>query len=190
MTLNKYRQKRNFHLTSEPADTTKKKSSHHTLHFVVQKHAASHLHYDFRLEMNGVLKSWAVPKGPSLDPTIKRLAVQVEDHPLEYGEFEGIIPPGQYGQGTVMLWDEGNWIAEKTSHSTKGALTFTLKGKKLKGLWKLIQMKSNPKNWLLIKIHDQYARSANEYEITQELTSVKSGQTLEEITIFHQQQNK
>lgn len=155
MGLREYKKKRNFRRTPEPpgrADRQAKKS----LSFVVQKHAASHLHYDFRLEWQGVLKSWAVPKGPSLDPTQKRLAVHVEDHPLEYGKFEGVIPKGQYGAGTVKIWDKGTWEpygdVQKGLH--KGHLVFGLRGKKLKGDWALIQMKGSRgdgKNWLLMK---------------------------------------
>src|SRR5437762_1566210 len=111
MTLTKYKQKRNFHKTPEPKGKVKKRKSSKLL-YIIQKHAASHLHYDFRLELNGVLLSWAVPKGPCLDPNVKRLAMHVEDHPVEYGTFEGIIPKGQYGGGTVMLWDKGEWISE------------------------------------------------------------------------------
>lgn len=140
------------------------------------------MHYDLRLEMDGVLKSWAVPKGPSLDPTQKRLAVHVEDHPIEYGNFEGIIPEGEYGGGTVMLWDTGIWIPQvENAHKAyqDGNLTFELKGKKLRGLWKLIRIKTTPKNWLLIKIKDNYARAENEYSITQDKTkSVKSRRTM------------
>jgi bifunctional non-homologous end joining protein LigD len=132
----------------------------------VQKHQASHLHYDFRLEWNGVLVSWAVPKGPSLDPAVKRLAMAVEDHPLEYGGFEGIIPEGQYGGGTVMVWDRGTW--EPESEDVDGALRdgelkFTLKGNKLKGSWVLVRTKgpSARPQWLLIKHKDRYASTAD-----------------------------
>lgn len=168
MTLKNYRKKRDFKQTKEPSG---KKKSTQTKHlYLIQKHAASHLHYDFRLEMEGVLKSWAVPKGPSLDPAVKRLAVHVEDHPIEYGSFEGAIPKGQYGGGTVMLWDTGQWEIQDAPGAVqaykKGSMTFVIKGKKLKGLWKLIQIKKDPKNWLLIKIDDKYARAESDYDIT------------------------
>ena len=131
---------------------------------MVQKHQASHLHYDFRLEWKGVLLSWAVPKGPSLDPTVKRLAMAVEDHPLEYGGFEGIIPEGEYGGGTVMVWDRGTWEPDDPdvdASLSKGDLKFTLRGSKLKGSWVLVQTQGMGKptrsTWLLIKHRDQYA---------------------------------
>ena len=135
------------------------------LAFVIQKHAASRLHYDFRLELNGVLLSWAVPKGPSLDPNDKRLAMHVEDHPLEYGEFEGVIPPKQYGAGTVMLWDRGHVDARRripTQAYAKGQLKFELHGEKLQGGWKLVRSRGSKyggdKSWLLIKENDEFAR--------------------------------
>src|SRR5438552_2440161 len=130
MGLTEYKRKRHFQSTPEPAG---KKSRTAGRSFVVQKHAASHLHYDFRLELDGVLKSWAVPKGPSLDPAVKRLAMHVEDHPVEYGSFEGIIPQGQYGGGTVMLWDRGDWepIGDAAEGYRKGRLKFRLHGEKL-----------------------------------------------------------
>ncbi len=182
MALEHYHQKRNFKQTPEPKGAKRKKPEHHH-HFVVQMHAASHLHYDFRLEKNGVLLSWAVPKGPSLDPDVKRLAVHVEDHPLEYKDFEGIIPKDQYGGGTVMVWDKGEWDEVDDGKSLhNGALTFRLMGEKLKGKWKLIQIKSDPKNWLLIKAKDEEACSQDKYDITEEEPlSVVSGKTLNEI---------
>ena len=144
--LQHYHQKRRFSQTPEP----KGKRSHkkdYANHFVVQMHAASHLHYDFRLEHQGVLKSWAVPKGPSLDPQVKRLAVQVEDHPIEYKDFEGVIPKGEYGGGTVRIWDQGSWEEiDDGKNLNTGALTFSLYGEKLKGKWKLIRIKDDPKN--------------------------------------------
>ncbi len=164
-----YNKKRDFKKTREPKGIVKNKY-HHL--FVIQKHAASHLHYDFRLELNGVLLSWAVPKGPSLDPTVKRLAMHVEDHPVEYGNFEGIIPEGQYGAGTVMLWDKGIWIPEDENPLKAyrdGHLRFTIKAKKLKGRFSLIKFKSLKSSkdnaWFLIKSKDKYAKSKDEYDI-------------------------
>ena len=184
MSLEKYHKKRDFKLTPEPYGQTEKK--HKNLLYLIQKHAASHLHYDLRLEMNGVLKSWAVPKGPSLDPSVKRLAVHVEDHPINYGSFEGIIPAGQYGGGTVLLWDTGEWECQDSNVDAaykKGHLTFLLKGKKLKGVWKLIRLKNDPKNWLLIKEKDNYSQLENAYNILEEKpNSVKSKCSLEQIT--------
>src|SRR6187200_2487083 len=139
MSLREYQRKRNFRVTSEPAAKVAKGEG---WSYVIQKHAASHLHYDFRLELDGTLKSWAVPKGPSLDPRVRRLAVQVEDHPLEYGSFEGTIPAGQYGAGTVMVWDRGHWVPEGDPRAglRKGHLEFRLDGKKLRGTWRLIRI--------------------------------------------------
>lgn len=163
MALDKYRKKRDFRASPEPRGKTSpaKKSS---LLYVIQKHRASHLHYDFRLAFNGVLLSWAIPKGPSLDPTVKRLAMQVEDHPLEYAKFEGVIPEGEYGGGTVMVWDQGTWSPEEPDISDalrRGSLKFTLHGKKLRGSWALVRTKSyggSRKNaWLLIKHRDKFA---------------------------------
>ena len=168
--LKKYRSKRNFDVTSEPSGAERKRASAtKALAYVIQKHQASHLHYDFRLEWNGVLLSWAIPKGPSLDPSVKRLAAQVEDHPLEYGSFEGVIPEGEYGGGTVMLWDQGTWTPEDPDVDAalrKGELKFTLNGKKLKGSWVLIRTKggfggSRKPQWLLIKHRDQYASTGD-----------------------------
>src|SRR5580658_2979617 len=136
MALEEYRRKRDFRKTPEPSGARARKR-HAALSYVIQKHAARRLHYDFRLELDGTLKSWAVPKGPSLDPAQKRLAIQVEDHPLEYADFEGTIPAGEYGGGTVMVWDRGTWIPEGDAEADyrAGRLKFTLDGQKLKGSW-------------------------------------------------------
>lgn len=184
MTLKTYHQKRNFKKTTEPkGKALKSKKSKHL--YVIQKHAASHLHYDFRLELNGVLLSWAIPKGPSLDPTIRRLAMHVEDHPIEYGSFEGVIPKGQYGGGTVMLWDKGKWLCEDSNPYAayhKGSLTFTLKAKKLNGRWKLIRINNDDKAWLLIKIKDEYAKPLKKYDITiEQPNSVLTEQSIDDI---------
>ena len=164
MALTKYHAKRDFEMTSEPKGTAKKRAAGHALSFVVQKHLASHLHYDFRLEWKGVLLSWAVPKGPSLDAAVKRLAMAVEDHPLEYGGFEGSIPEGQYGGGTVMVWDRGTWEPENPDVDGSlrgGELKFTLHGSKLKGSWVLVRTKgfgqAGRSSWLLMKHKDRYA---------------------------------
>jgi bifunctional non-homologous end joining protein LigD len=155
--LAEYNRKRRFDVTPEPAGKVgrgKKKESE----FVVQKHRASRLHYDFRLEHDGVMLSWAVPKGPSLDPSVKRFAMQTEDHPLEYNQFEGVIPEGEYGGGTVMIWDRGTWEPEAEDVDRaleKGDLKFILHGKKLRGSWVLVRMRS--RQWLLIKHRDIYA---------------------------------
>ena len=171
--LEKYKQKRNFSSTPEPAGDVKLAAERakgakpgQGLFFCVQKHLASHLHYDFRLEYNGVLLSWAVPKGPSLDPKTKRLAMHVEDHPIEYGTFEGVIPSG-YGAGIVMLWDQGTWKPESPDVDAalkKGDLKFTLDGYKLKGSWVLVRTGGrygsrggDSRSWLLIKHRDDWA---------------------------------
>jgi len=181
MPLKKYRKKRDFKKTTEPYGDKKKSRKQERL-FVVQKHAAKHLHYDFRLEYKGTLLSWAVPKGPSLDPANKRLAVHVEDHPLSYGDFEGTIPKGEYGGGSVMVWDLGTWEEETDNGYKNGILTFTLHGHKLKGKWKLIQIKQDPKNWLLIKVQDKYAKNKNDYDITVEKPlSVATGRNMDQI---------
>ena len=170
--LEKYRQRRNFGLTPEPA--TGGEANEHAPVFVIHKHWASRLHYDFRLEFEGTLKSWAVPKGPSLDPHDKRMAVQVEDHPLSYGDFEGTIPPRQYGAGQVIVWDSGTWLAteDPAKGFIEGKLKFELHGHKLQGRWTLIRMHGkNEKQipWLLIKERDKYTRPAGDYDITQAL---------------------
>src|SRR3984893_4678814 len=142
--LTEYRRKRDFAKTREPSgEESAPKSSEGRLRFVIQKHAASQLHFDLRLELDGVMKSWAVPKGPSLDPSVKRLAMQVEDHPIDYAKFEGVIPEGEYGGGTVMVWDYGTYEPEDTDDVSaairKGELKFSLNGKKLKGSWGLVR---------------------------------------------------
>ena len=146
MALEEYRRKRDFKKTPEPEGRVAAKKKSKALFFCVQKHLASHLHYDFRLEHNGVLLSWAVPKGPSLDPATKRLAMHVEDHPFDYGSFEGVIPEG-YGAGIVMLWDQGTWkpeVEDVDAALAKGDLKFTLDGYKLKGSWVLVRTKGWP----------------------------------------------
>jgi len=177
--LKNYNQKRNFDITSEPqhVDSTTQLEA---LRFVVQKHWASSLHYDFRLELNGTLKSWAVPKGPSFDPTVKRLAVQVEDHPISYAQFEGTIPKKQYGAGEVIIWDEGTWIplTDPETALQKGNLKFQLNGHKLVGHWALVKMKGQgdkQQPWLLLKEKDKFARKHSEYDVLREFPdSVKS----------------
>ena len=166
MALEEDKRKRDFKQTPEPPPKVVKRGQSR---FVVQKHRATRLHYDFRLEMEGVLKSWAVPKGPSLDPADKRLAMQVEDHPVEYAKFEGVIPAGEYGGGTVMVWDIGTWEPESPDVDAalkKGDLKFILHGKKLKGSWVLVRTRgfgSSPgrSSWLLIKHRDKYASDAD-----------------------------
>ncbi|MES2487749.1 MAG: DNA ligase D, partial [Bacteroidota bacterium] len=185
MKLAEYNKKRDFSKTKEPKGKVKKGST--ALHFVVQKHAASHLHYDFRLEIDGVLVSWAVPKGPSADPAIKRLAMHVEDHPMDYIDFEGTIPQREYGGGTVMVWDTGTYVAEganMNSESEKlvqkmhkeGNIKIVLEGKKLKGSYHLIHMHGKDKEWLLMKAKDEFA---DKKDFDQ--TSVLTGRTLDEI---------
>ncbi|CAI9405787.1 Multifunctional non-homologous end joining protein LigD [Pleomorphomonas sp. T1.2MG-36] len=185
MALETYRQKRNFKSTPEPEG---KLAAGEGKAFVVQKHDATRLHYDFRLEMDGVLKSWAVTRGPSLVPDEKRLAVHVEDHPLDYGDFEGTIPKGQYGGGTVVLWDRGTWspIGDARKGYAKGHLEFELAGEKLTGRWHLVRMHGKPgekrENWLLIKGDDEFARGEADIDILEERPeSVKTGRSLEEV---------
>lgn len=185
MSLKEYRKKRSFDVTPEPqGDGGARPSSGKPLSYVIQKHQASHLHYDFRLEWNGVLLSWAVPKGPSLDPSVKRLAMQVEDHPVEYGGFEGVIPEGEYGGGTVMVWDRGTWTPEVPDVDAalqKGDLKFTLHGVKLKGSWVLVRTRGfgGKPSSLLIKHRDQFA---SKRDITvEEPRSALSSRTLAEI---------
>jgi bifunctional non-homologous end joining protein LigD len=189
MALEEYRRKRDFKKTPEPSGTVAARKGRERF-FCVQKHLASHLHYDFRLEHNGVLLSWAIPKGPSLDPTTKRLAMHVEDHPFDYGEFEGVIPEG-YGAGIVMLWDVGTWVPEVDDVDAalrKGDLKFRLNGFKLKGSWVLVRTGgrypgarsgSGDRSWLLIKHRDDWS---GELDITTFAPhSVKSGGDFEDI---------
>jgi bifunctional non-homologous end joining protein LigD len=195
--LREYHRKRDFGRTEEPAGDQRRRSRGPSLRFVIQKHAASHLHFDLRLELNGVMKSWAVPKGPSLDPSVKRLAVQVEDHPIEYNTFEGTIPKGEYGGGTVMLWDRGTYTAdERTAKESDdvavrrglraGKLSFSLQGERLSGSFALIRTRGRSRGdagkpqWLLIKHRDATAQPGS--DITAEiLTSVDTGRTMREI---------
>src|ERR1700744_4212163 len=198
--LARYRSMRDFKVTAEPSGTKRSTSSSpNSLPFVIQKHAASHLHYDFRLGWNGVLKSWAVAKGPSYYTGDRRLAVQVEDHPMEYGGFEGIIPKGQYGGGTVMVWDQGTWrpqpgYEDVTKALQDGSLKFILAGRKLHGKWSLIRIarrakssgsrwgSSDKPNWLLIKDHDAFERPESAPAITDtEPDSAVTGRTMDQI---------
>jgi bifunctional non-homologous end joining protein LigD len=184
--LGVYRSKRDFHKTAEPAGSVARRAGYS---YLIQKHAARRLHYDFRLELDGVLKSWAVTRGPSLDPADKRLAVHVEDHPLAYGKFEGIIPKGEYGGGTVMLWDRGTWTPVGDAHRgyAKGHLSFDLQGERLKGRWHLVRMGgkasgTKKENWLLIKSHDEYAREGEgDYALEHEQSSVASDRDMDQI---------
>lgn len=185
--LAEYNAKRDFTRTAEPAGKVPKARGK-TLHFVIQKHAASHLHYDFRLELDGVMKSWAVPKGPSLDPMVRRLAMEVEDHPISYNTFEGTIPQGEYGGGTVMLWDRGTYEADDGGGGEslrrgyeKGELRFVMHGKRLQGGFVLARLRRPGRpQWLLIKRRDDYADAKR--DITAEETkSVVTKRTMEQI---------
>jgi bifunctional non-homologous end joining protein LigD len=189
--LAEYRRKRDFSLTKEPEGAPRLPRTK-ALRFVVQKHAASHLHFDFRLELDGVMKSWAVPKGPSLDPSIKRLAMEVEDHPIEYNKFEGIIPAGQYGGGTVMIWDQGVYtywqddpdpVQRLREGYANGDFKFVLLGERLKGSFVLVRLKRGDAakpQWLLIKHHDEFAKPRSDIT-AKELTSITTGRTMEQI---------
>ena len=190
--LDEYERKRDFDKTPEPLSGQAGKGD---LRFLVQKHAASRLHYDFRLEIDGVLKSWPVPKGPSLDPGQKRLAVMVEDHPLDYATFEGVIGHGNYGAGQVILWDAGTYSPDEGGHLSfgdrqeaedrmrrgvdAGKLSFTLRGRKLRGSWTLVKTSRSPNDWLLIKHRDRYADT--ERDVLKEDRSVQSGLTIEDL---------
>jgi bifunctional non-homologous end joining protein LigD len=186
MPLEEYRKKRRFGVTPEPEGKKVSPRRGKKLAFVVQKHRATALHYDLRLEWNGVMLSWAVPKGPSYDPGVKRLAMQVEDHPIEYNKFEGIIPEGEYGGGTVMVWDRGTWTPESPDVDAalaKGDLKFTLQGKKLRGSWVLVRTRPRPGQeraaWLLIKHRDEWANTQDVTELAPR--SVVSNRLLVEI---------
>ena len=185
MALETYRKKRQFDVTPEPRGRKAPRGGHR---YVIQKHAARRLHYDLRLELDGVMKSWAITRGPSLDPNEKRLAVHVEDHPIEYNAFEGTIPQGEYGGGTVMIWDRGRWLPEGDPHKgyAKGHLVFDLGGEKLHGRWHLVRMRTRDRdrhdNWLLIKGKDEEARGPRDKDILEERSgSVVSGRSIEEI---------
>jgi bifunctional non-homologous end joining protein LigD len=198
--LTEYRRKRDFRKTAEPEGNARPKKHLKKLEFVIQKHAASHLHYDLRLELDGVMKSWAVPKGPAPDPSIKRLAMQVEDHPIEYNTFEGTIPQGEYGGGTVMLWDQGWYEPEKGGGEDgvregyrKGDLKIVFHGKRMKGSWVLVRTRGwggggggggggsgGKPSWLLIKHRDEHAEPGDAL-VERHVTSVVSKRTMEQI---------
>ncbi len=189
--LIEYRRKRDFGKTAEPEGGAVERNTR-TLQFVIQKHAASHLHFDLRLELDGVMKSWAVPKGPSIDPKVRRLAMEVEDHPVEYNTFEGTIPAGEYGGGTVMLWDRGTYtfhekdpdpVARLREGYRKGDFKFALKGKRLQGSWVLVRTRRGEETkpqWLLIKHRDEFAVEGADIVATVN-TSVATGRTMEQI---------
>ncbi|MCS4062263.1 DNA ligase D [Pseudomonas putida] len=181
--LQEYARKRDFNATPEPSGKRSRGKRAHALQFCIQKHDASHLHYDFRLELDGTLKSWALPKGPSLDPKVRRLAVHVEDHPLDYADFEGHIPEGHYGAGDVIVWDRGIWEPEGDAQEAyaKGKLRFRLQGEKLSGVWNLFRTRLDGKKeqWMLVKSHDDQARSEADYSIVEaQPDSVLSDRTL------------
>jgi bifunctional non-homologous end joining protein LigD len=185
MSLQEYARKRDFEKTPEPAPGKTVPGGAHAGRFFIQRHNATRLHYDFRLEIDGTLKSWAVPKGPSLDPAAKHLAAMVEDHPLDYGDFEGNIPKGNYGAGSVMLWDRGTFelIGEEDglAQVARGDLKFRLHGEKLNGTWALVHMKNRGKGneWLIIKKKDEAADP--DWDIEAHAYSVKTGRTQDEI---------
>jgi bifunctional non-homologous end joining protein LigD len=185
-----YKAKRDFRKTAEPEGGPPRARAADSLRFVIQKHAATHLHFDLRLELDGVMKSWAVPKGPSFDPTVKRLAMEVEDHPIEYNTFEGTIPKGQYGGGTVMIWDRGTYAPESGGGAAalragyeRGDLKFVMDGERMRGSWVLVRTRRDDRGraqWLLIKHRDEHAREGSDI-VAEELTSIVSDRTMEEI---------
>lgn len=188
MGLETYRKKRDFGRTSEPRGKSRRATRPHELSFVVQKHDARRLHYDFRLELDGVLKSWAIPKGPSLDPSVKRLAVETEDHPIEYGDFEGVIPAGEYGGGAVIVWDRGHWrpTGDPQKGYASGRLTFELEGEKLHGAFHLVRTNGNgkAKSWLLMKSKDASAKPGTDSQLVEEQPlSAQSGRKVEEVAV-------
>ncbi len=190
--LDLYRAKRNFGITAEPRGRVARGKTK-AARVVIQRHDATRLHYDLRLELDGVYKSWAVTKTPSLDPAVKRLAVEVEDHPLDYGTFEGTIPQGQYGGGTVQLWDVGTWAPQGESDPlkdlAKGHLKFQMNGERMRGHWALVRLRDDAAkpgrktrhNWLLIKENDGETNRKDPDALQREVTSVKTGRTLEQI---------
>lgn len=190
--LDEYRRKRDFHTTAEPAGRKRaRRKRRATLRFVIQKHAATNLHFDLRLELDGVMKSWAVPKGPSMDPADKRLAMEVEDHPIEYNDFEGTIPKGEYGGGTVMIWDRGTYHADEAEPGRdeevlhreyrEGKLSITFDGERLSGSFTLVRTDSGPKpKWLLIKHRDEHVRRGSDI-VAEHETSIVTGRTMAEI---------
>lgn len=196
--LTKYRAKRDFKKTREPEGGARRSGK--KLRYLIQKHAARREHYDFRLEWDGALLSWAVPKGPSENPDDKRLAVHVEDHPVEYGSFEGTIPQGEYGGGTVMLWDRGTWMPDGDVDAglAKGKLSFELFGERLHGHWALVRLRSRGKsdkdNWLLIKELDEHVTRKGKPIVAREMSSVTTGRTMDEIAkgskVWHSNKTK
>lgn len=199
MSINKYRSKRNFNQTGEPRGSASKRTSSDTPQFVIQKHDASTLHYDFRLEADGVLKSWAVPKGPSTDPAEKRLAIPTEDHPLEYADFEGVIPEGEYGAGTVLIWDRGPYrnITEKDGEKQAidkaieaGHVLVELQGEKISGGYALHRTGSgDDARWLLVKMDDEHA-DARRKPVSTEPKSVVSGRTIKQVAAEEEESGK
>ncbi len=184
--LKKYNEKRNFGITAEPKGKAGKLAKIN-LRFVIQLHEATRTHYDFRLEWDGAMKSWAVTKGPSYNPADKRLAVRTEDHPMDYNDFEGVIPAKQYGAGPVMIWDEGTWMPEDDPEEMekKSRITFTIEGSRMKGQWHLVRMHTPDKreNWLLIKSKDNFAlnKTKNADFFKRENTSIVTGRTMDDI---------